>query len=276
MKTDRFTDQVGASAAFNIFNAESVDAVVRAAVLAERATYIQTSASTVKHYGAEATFKMIHSFIPSDRRSLFRIHLDHCLDLSLIEECIEAGWDSVMLDASMKPLDENIKLTRAVVDIAHPRGVLVEGELGAVGGAEDGFDSYASEDAMVELSEVVRYVAETEVDLLAVGIGNRHGHYEAAQKDAPLDIARLKEVFQLVPGVSLVLHGGTGVPDHQIRSAIDNGVKKINISTELKESFLDASGAHLEGKNLHAINEYLDRLREEMMLMALTKINQFK
>lgn len=271
-----FDKQCGAAAAFNIFNAESAEAVVRAALSSGRGVYIQTSVSTVKHFGAVATSRMINSFIPDGQRDLFRIHLDHCLDLDMIQGCIDAGWDSVMIDASMKPLDENIGLTRAVVDMAHSAGVLVEGELGAVGGEEDGFDAYASEEAMVELGEVKRFVEETGVDLLAVGVGNRHGHYEVAKKDDPLDIGKLREVFELVPDVSLVLHGGTGVPDHQIRAAIDNGVKKINISTELKESFLAGVREHCEGDHVHAMNRYLETLRGGMMSMALSKINQFK
>jgi len=164
MIMNEFEKQKGAAAAFNIFNTEGVLAVVEAAIEQQRAVYIQTSASTVKHFGVERTARMIESMISAENRGLFRIHLDHCLDLDLISQCIDAGWDSVMIDASMKSIDENIRLTREVVKMAHLQGCLVEGELGAVGGEEDGFDAYASEDAMVELSEVRRFVDETGVD----------------------------------------------------------------------------------------------------------------
>ena len=271
-----FKTQTGAAAAFNIFNAETVDAVIRAAIKQNRATYIQVSASTVIHFGVAATAKMIESYIPKSNRDLFRIHLDHCLDITLIKQCIESGWDSVMIDASMKPINENIEITKTVVNIAHANGVLVEGELGAVGGAEDGFDSYGSEEAMVELLEVKRYVEETGVDLLAVGIGNRHGHYAEAKADAPLDIGKLEEVYDIVGGLPLVLHGGTGVPEQQIRGAIKNGVKKINISTELKEGFFEGFQKHFNENKLHSIDKYLAAQRNLMEGLVVEKLNQFK
>jgi len=108
-----------------------------------------------------------------------------------------------------------------------------------------------------------------------VGVGNRHGHYEVEKADSPLDIEKLAEVHALVPDVSLVLHGGTGVPDHQIRGAIDNGVKKINISTELKESYLEAIESHLKSDNIHAMNKLLIGANDNIHKMAAAKIKQF-
>jgi ketose-bisphosphate aldolase len=167
-------------------------------------------------------------------------HLDHA---RRAEECIaavDAGFASVMIDGSALPLDENIALTHQVVAYAHPRGVFVEGELGRIGGRED--DIAVAAAALVRVEEVTRFVEETGVDALAIGIGNAHGFYRA---EPQLDFDRLAEVRR-VASVPLVLHGGTGIPDEDLRRVIQLGMRKVNIGTLLHYTYVQGLRAELK------------------------------
>lgn len=157
------------------------------------------------------------------------LHLDHATGLELVEDAIGHGFTSVMVDGSRLPFDENVKLTRAAVALAHPRGVSVEGELGHVGG----MDLEATEQAestLTEPDEVARFVNETGVDALAVSIGTAHGVYRSLPN---LAIDRLREL-DAVSTVPLVLHGGSGTPADQIRAAVKNGICKLNIYADCR------------------------------------------
>jgi fructose-bisphosphate aldolase class II len=219
--------------AFNIFNYETIRGVAEAASAENQCIFMQTSASIVKYWSPEKLFELISLATCDLNRDLFKIHLDHCLDIQLIDRCIHAGWDSVMMDASHLPLEENIHLTKEVVEKAHARNIIAEGELGQIGGDEDG--SHGNDDDKIKVDEVVQYVRETKVDFLAVGIGNKHGHYTKAED--VLDFDLLEEIHNIVPDQPLVLHGGSGLSDHDILRAIEFGIKKINISTEIKECY---------------------------------------
>jgi len=152
------------------------------------------------------------------------LHLDHADRLDSIQKAVDLGFTSVMIDGSKLPFDQNVRVTSAAVDIAHPRGVSVEGELGHVGGMElDGTDF--AENVLTEPDEVARFVERTGVDALAVSIGTAHGVYQSLPT---LNIARLKELDEASP-VPLVLHGGSGIPPNQIQDAVRNGICKLNI-----------------------------------------------
>lgn len=152
------------------------------------------------------------------------LHLDHATELEAINKAVDLGFSSVMIDGSSLPLEENVRLTRAAVQIAHPRGVTVEGELGRVGGM-DLEETQQTENVLTDPAEVTRFVAETGVDALAVSIGTAHGVYRSLPK---LNIDRLKEL-NAASRVPLVLHGGSGTPADQVQEAIRNGICKLNI-----------------------------------------------
>lgn len=169
------------------------------------------------------------------------LHLDHTRKVDIVFEAIEAGFTSVMIDASEKPLEENIAITRQVVAHAHPLGVSVEAELGRIGTAD-----FAETDEDIELytqpEEALRFVQETGVDALAVSVGTAHGVYTV--REPKVDLERLRAIRALTP-VHLVLHGGSGVPAEMMRAAVQlpqGGISKINIATDLELSALAALG----------------------------------
>ena len=153
------------------------------------------------------------------------VHLDHGGTLETIKLALSLGFTSVMFDGSKYPLEENIKRTREVVELAHAKGAAVEAEIGRVGGAEG---DYKSVDVLVtSVEEAKRFAEETGVDALAVAIGTAHGNYTVQPK---LRIDRLKEIFDAIK-TPLVLHGGTGLTEDDFKNCIANGIKKINIAT---------------------------------------------
>ncbi|CAM4138722.1 class II fructose-bisphosphate aldolase [Paenibacillus alkaliterrae] len=169
------------------------------------------------------------------------LHLDHTKVLSMIADAIDAGFTSVMIDASEKPLQENIAITKEVVDYAHAKGVSVEAELGMIG-TTDFIETDKDEELYTDPQEAKMFVDATGVDALAVSCGTAHGVYVVRQPK--IDFARLQAIRALTP-VHLVLHGGSGVPAEMMGHAIrlpGGGVSKVNIATDLEHSFLEAIG----------------------------------
>lgn len=238
--------------AFNVFNVESARAVAEAATALSTRVFMQTSPSVVNLYGAKRLYRLFSLLMEDLDSSLISIHLDHCTDLELVSSCINSGWNSVMIDGSSYALEENIQVTKKVVGEAHRAGVRVEGELGTIGGEEDGVQ-YSGR-RYVKSEEVPLFVEETGVDMLAVGIGNKHGYYESGSYKLDFDL--LGKIHGLVPDLPLVLHGGTGIPPEDIRRAVALGVRKINFSTELKDCFLASITKHAEGKERHNMVAY--------------------
>ena len=157
------------------------------------------------------------------------LHLDHGNAIRQVEECLRAGYTSVMLDFSTRPYAENVAALRQVVTLAHPHGVTVEGELGHVGRADAVATEGEAASELTQPAEAGSYVKETGVDALAVSIGNAHGQYT---KLPSLDFPRLAEIHQAA-AVPLVLHGGSGTPERDLRRAIALGIAKVNVATEL-------------------------------------------
>lgn len=155
------------------------------------------------------------------------LHLDHGSSYESCVDAIDSGFTSVMIDASKHSIEENIKITKQVVDYAHAKNVTVEAEVGAVGGEEDGV---ANELAYAKVEDAVKLVQETGIDFLAPALGNVHGIYKGEPK---LDFERMVKIHELVK-LPLVLHGGSGIPDELIKKAISCGICKININTELQ------------------------------------------
>ena len=157
------------------------------------------------------------------------LHLDHATDLELVRAAIDNGFTSVMVDGSSLPFDENVALTKAAVELAHPHSISVEGELGHVGGM-DLDETACGENVLTEPDEVARFIEQTGLDALAVSIGTSHGVYRSLPN---LAIDRLKELSQ-VSSIPLVLHGGSGTPEDQIRAAVRHGICKLNIYADCR------------------------------------------
>ena len=158
------------------------------------------------------------------------LHLDHATTFELCNEAINAGFSSVMIDASALPFEENVALTRKVVRRAKPAGVSVEGELGRLVGEEGNIKVTGPEAAQTDPDEALQYVTETGIDALAVSIGTAHGQYTFEPK---LNIARLDRIREKVQ-MPIVLHGGSGTPLNQVQEAIRHGIRKVNICTDIQ------------------------------------------
>lgn len=219
-----------AVAALNFYNAETLRAHINAANARSASIILQTTESTIDYLGIDMAVSMARAAAREIEKPV-TLHLDHGKDFELAKRCIEAGYSSVMIDGSKLPIDENIAVTRRVVEIAHAAGVSVEGELGHVAQNDDNDDITQF---FTRPEDAARFVRETGVDALAVAVGTAHGFYKGVVK---LDFPRLREIRDAVGDTALVLHGGSGVPDELMREAIRNGIAKINFGTELKNAF---------------------------------------
>lgn len=187
-------------------------------------------------------------------------HLDHCTDLAFIKFCIDSGFDSVMYDGSAFNIDVNIKNTNIIKDYALSKSCLVEGELGKVSGVEDGFGDGGS--SYAEIAEIEKYVKETNIDLMALGIGNAHGFYEDLD-GLKTDI--LKEASSRLDKKQLyVLHGGTGLPEKIIKEVIGYGVVKINVSTQIKKRTIEIFNKYVEENELYNEISFNNLIVEEL------------
>jgi ketose-bisphosphate aldolase len=196
------------------------------------------------------------------------LHLDHTKDIGVIEDAIAAGFTSVMIDASEKPLEENIAISRQVAEYAHARGVSVEAELGRIG-TTDFVETESDEELYTKPEEAQRFVQETQVDALAVSVGTAHGVYTVRQPK--IDLPRLRAIRALTP-VHLVLHGGSGVPAEMMQAAIQlegGGVSKVNIATDLELAALGALG-----RDHYLTDSEMNSLTSEQITLARTGVQQ--
>ena len=191
------------------------------------------------------------------------LHLDHGQDFDFLRRAIELGFTSVMLDASMKEMDENIRLTKEVVAYAHTKGVSVEAEIGHVGGASEGVEGATSESVYTTVEEAKTFAEATAVDSLAVSIGTSHGVYKS-NKAPELNFTRLRELAAAVP-VPLVLHGGSGTGDENLRRAVREGIAKLNIYTD----FLTGAMAEIKAARTDSLIE-TQKAADEGMRRVLT------
>lgn len=225
----------GAVGAFNVHCFEMLPAMIGAAQELGVPVILQTSLGTAKYIGLEPLIAAVKAIAEKSSISV-ALHMDHCKDIEALKEAIDLGYSSVMYDGSSLPLDENIKNTKEVVAYAHARNVSVEGEVGSIGGAEEGV-VVAKDDAMYTKPEDALYFAEsTGVDALAVSIGTTHGQYKSKAK---INYELLTELKAKLGSTGLVLHGGTGVSDEDMRRCVREGMKKINVGTELNKSYIE-------------------------------------
>ena len=223
--------------AFECWNSASVRAIAEASAECRMPVVFQ---ATHLEYGvmggADALYTIVDFYVKKTGITA-ALHLDHGTTLEQINDCAAAGFTSVMMDASRLSLAENIALSKKAADLAHAHNLSIEAELGHVGGCEGGLsDGGDSEDGLTDPEDAARFVSETGADCLAVGIGTVHGDYK---KEPKLDLDRLSRIAECV-SVPLVLHGGSGTPDHLLLQAIDRGISKINICTDIHKVWLDA------------------------------------
>ncbi|HWR24104.1 MAG TPA: class II fructose-bisphosphate aldolase, partial [Feifaniaceae bacterium] len=216
--------------AFNFNGIEDARGILEAAEEKNSPVILMASTSAIDYFGGAAALAGYIRALSRGLRSPVVLHVDHCADLNMIKECVDSGFTSVMIDASAKSFEENVELTGRVVKYAAKFGVSVEGELGKIGGREDGADMADREASMTDPAGVPEFVERTGVDALAIAIGNAHGFYKGVPK---LDFDRLIAIRSMVD-CGLVLHGGTGIPEPDFIRAVQCGMNKINVGTELK------------------------------------------
>lgn len=214
--------------AFNTHNLEMLPGMIRAAKEMGSPIIIQTSIDTAKYIGYDVLVSVCKHMANTHMVDA-ALHLDHARDFDEIKNAIEAGYTSVMYDGSHLPFKENIAKTKAVVDYAHDRGVSVEGELGTIGGTEEGISVSEDDKIYTRPEDAVEFVKLTGVDALAVAIGTNHGQFKSKTN---VNIPLLKEIHRVVD-VPLVIHGGTGVKEEDYPELINNGIRKFNVGTEL-------------------------------------------
>ncbi len=218
--------------AFEFWSLDSAQAVVEAAE--EAGTPVILQAGSI-----ECAFAGMKNLVEAARRTAeaasvpVALHLDHAERIDLVRAAIDAGFTSVMIDASGRPFDENVAMTRQVVAMAAAAGVDVEAELGRLPGTEGGAVTEEGDDALTDPDEAARFVRETGIDALAVSIGTRHGFYRSTPR---IDLDRLARIADRV-SLPLVLHGGSGTPPDKIVAAIALGIAKVNICTEFIAAF---------------------------------------
>ena len=239
--------------AFNVNNMEIIQGIVEAAQQEDAPLILQVSAGARKYAKPAYLTKLVEAAI-IDTGVDVCLHLDHGADFDICKKCVDDGFTSVMIDGSKYPFEENIKMTKDVVEYAHAHGVVVEAELGKLAGIEDAVNVSARDATFTVPEEAAEFVAKTGVDSLAVAIGTSHGAYKF-KGEPKLDFDRLKEIRALIPETPLVLHGAStvlpefvakcneyggnipgakGVPEEMIKEAAKYGVCKVNIDTDLR------------------------------------------
>lgn len=218
--------------AFNVENMEMVQAVIAAAEELHSPVIMQTTPSTLNY--ADPDYFFANVACAAKKASVpVVLHLDHGSSFALAMKAFRAGYTSIMIDGSHSVFEENIAITKAVVDACHPGKVPVEAELGKVGGKEDDLDG--GNGGYTDPSEAAEFVERTGVDFLAVAIGTAHGVYKGIPK---LDLDRLSEIRKVV-SIPLVLHGTSGVPDDTVRECVKRGICKVNYATDLRIAFTE-------------------------------------
>lgn len=221
--------------AFNANNMEIVQAIIQAAEMEKSPVIMQASQGAIKYAGLEFITGMVK--IAAEQSPVpVALHLDHGTDFDQVIKCIRSGFTSVMFDGSKLSLEDNIKTTKKILEIANPIGVSVEAELGKIGGTEDDVHVDMREAAFTDPEEARYFVEQTGIKSLAIAIGTAHGQYKG---EPQLDFDRLATIQRLV-NIPIVLHGSSGVPDAAVRKAISLGVCKVNIDTNIREAFVGA------------------------------------
>lgn len=248
--------------AFNTHNLEMMPAIVRAAEKQKTPVIIQSTIGTASYVGYHNMVAVAKAMSEEHGVDVV-LHLDHAKDFTEIRKAIKAGYSSVMYDGSSLPFKENILGTKQVVEFAKDFGVSVEGELGTVGGTEDGLVVTQDQVFYTDPKDAVTFVKETGIDALAVAIGTNHGQYKSK---TDISFSQLEKIKAAV-NIPLVVHGGTGVKEDDVRKVIDLGIRKFNVGTELLVNW------NISSKDSY--NEHKENVsNRENVLPALSKIEE--
>ena len=280
--------------AFNVNNMEIVQGITEAAAEVRAPLILQVSAGARKYANHTYLMKLIEAAVIETNLPIC-VHLDHGDSFELCKSCIDGGFSSVMIDGSKYPFEENIALTKQVVEYAHSKGVVVEGELGRLAGVEDAVNVKAEDSSYTRPEEVEEFVTRTGVDSLAIAIGTSHGAYKFKPGTKPqLRFDILAEVEKRLPGFPIVLHGSSsvpqkfvdlinkyggqmpdaiGVPEEMLREAARMAVCKINIDTDLRMAMTASIRQHFaEHPDHFDPRQYLKPAREAIKEMVKHKI----
>ena len=278
--------------AFNVNNMEIIQGIVAAAQQEKSPLILQVSAGARKYANHIYLMKLVEAAI-EDTGLPICLHLDHGEDVDICKACVDGGFTPVMIDGSKHPFEENIEMTRRVVEYAHERGVVVEAELGRLAGVEDAVKVNTKDATYTDPDQAVEFVERTGCDSLAIAIGTSHGAYKFKGKPE-LDFARLEKITNMLPGYPLVLHGAStvipsfveecnkyggkldgaqGVPEDMLLQAGKFGVCKINIDTDLRLAMTASIRKHLvENPGDFDPRQYLKPARQAIQDMVAHKM----
>jgi len=253
---------------FNFSNLETLKAIVQAAEKLKSPTIVGTSEGESKFVGLEQAAALVKSYREKTKLPII-LNLDHGRSFDYIKKAIDAGYDAVHFDGSGLSLEKNIQETKKVVNYARKHGVLVEGEAGVIG------DVGKQKGVLTEPKDALRFVKETKVDSLAVAIGNLHG-IEASGINPKLNLKRLREIKEKIGNIPLVLHGGSGTPEADIKKAIKSGIVKININTELRMAYTNTLKKSFQEKPTEIVSyKYMPLVVEAVQKIVEEKIRLF-
>lgn len=250
--------------AFNVYNTETVMGIIDAAEQEKAPVIIQVYPRLLNQ---EVGFYLCPAVVAAAQRASVPVcfHLDHGPTEWEVTRALRWGCTGIMLDGSVHDLEKNIEVTKHIVDTCNAIGIGVEGEVGHVGSVNDeAMDEFTSPE------EAAEFVKRTGVCCLAVLVGNAHGHYKKPPK---LDIERIKAIREATGGLPLVLHGGSGIPDEEVKAAIAAGIRKMNIGTDVCCAFAEGTKATLEDPNRSlAIDLFMKKPIEYVKELAVSKI----
>lgn len=250
--------------AFNVYNTETVMGVVKAAEALRAPIIIQVYPRLLNQ---EVGYYLCPAIVAAARKATVPVcfHLDHGANEKEVQKALRWGATGIMYDGSIHPFEENVKNTKHIVDICESIDVTVEGELGHIGSVNDDVM-----DEFTDPKEAAEFVKRANVCCLAVLIGNAHGHYKKTPK---LDIERVKAIREAAGGIPLVLHGGSGIPDDQVKAAIKAGIRKMNIGTDVCCAFAEGTKETLDDPDRSlAIDLFMKRPIETVKKLAIEKI----
>jgi fructose-bisphosphate aldolase class II len=257
--------------AFNANNLEQVQGIITAAEEDNAPMILQASQGAISYAGLEVIAAIVKTMAEKSKIPI-SLHLDHGTSFEQNVKCFRVGFTSLMFDGSLLPFEQNVAITRRVVDIAHPVGVSVEGELGRVGGSEESLSEEEVKGLYTQPEKAAEFVKLTGVDALAVAVGSVH---RMTVQEAILDIDRIRAINRLTK-IPLVLHGSSGVTDESMKSAIKEGICKINVATALNMAFTQGMTTAIKMKpNEVDPRKILSVSRDEVKKIVKQKIHVF-
>ncbi len=277
---------------FNVNNMESIQSIIEAAKQEKSPVILQVSAGARKYANQVYLRKLVEAAIEESGLDL-SLHLDHGDTFELCKSCIDNGFTSVMIDGSHLPYEENIKLTKQVVEYAHSKNVVVEAELGRIAGVEDDINVDAKDSSYTDPEQAVDFINRTGADSLAIAVGTSHGAFKF-KGEPTLDYDRIKKISDLLPNTPLVLHGASsipqewvkicneyggnipgakGVPEHMIKEATKYNICKVNIDSDLRIVTTATIRKLMKEKpDVFDPRAYLGAAREEVTKMIANKM----